>query len=115
MYLRRIEFRWQTGQTRNQIGAILAPMYRFHRQFDYRSRGRQAGRLSMNLVILLAAIGAFDLGVSLLSWLMHIRRATSNGYFLELCLVVSIVASLMLILAPAFHLNAVLRRLKAGS
>jgi len=98
--------------TQTQFGAILATMYRFHRQFDYRSRGRQTVRLSMHTLVLLAAIGAFDLGVSLLSWLMHIRRAANDGYFLELCLVVSIVASLMLILAPAFHLNAVLRRLK---
>lgn len=90
-------------------------MYRFHRQFDYGFKRNPNGRLSMNFVVLLMAIGAFDVGVSLLSWLMQIRRSGSAGYFLELCFAVSMVASLMLILVPAFHLQRLRHKMRTGA
>lgn len=69
----------------------------------------------MNFMVLLVAIGAFDVGVSLLSWLMQTRRGGGMGYFLELCFLVSLVASLMLILAPAFHLHTLSKGLRAAA
>ena len=97
------------------IRAILAAMYRFRRQFDERARNRPIGLLHLNLILLLIAAGATNLGICLVNWLMHIVKSGRVGDFIGLCFMVGMVASLVLILGPAFHLNVVVRRLRSDS
>jgi len=87
-------------------------MYRFRRQFDERTRKRPIGRLHLNLILLLIAAGATNFGICLVNWLMHIVKIGSVGDFIGLCFMVGMVASLVLILGPALHLNVVVRRLR---
>jgi len=97
------------------IRAILAAMYRFRRQFDERARNRPIGLLHLNLILLLIAAGATNFGICLVNWLMHLVKSGRVGDFIGLCFMVGMVASLVLILGPAFHLNVVVRRLRSDS
>ena len=90
-------------------------MYRFRRQFDERARNRPIGRLHLNLILLLIAAGATNFGICLVNWLMHIVKSGRVGDFIGLCFLVGMVASLVLILGPAFHLNVAVRRLRTNS
>jgi hypothetical protein len=90
-------------------------MYRFQRQFDPHPRKWAIGPLHLNLIFLLVAAGATDFGISLVNWLMQMVKNGGLGDFIGLCFMVGMVASLVLILGPAFYVNVALGRLRAAS
>jgi hypothetical protein len=90
-------------------------MYRFRRQFDQRSGDRPFVPLHLNLLILLMAAAATNLGICLVNWLMHLMKSGRLGDFVGLCFMVGMVASLVLILGPAVYLNVWIRRFPAGA
>ena len=47
-----------------RISAILSHMYRFHRQFDQRARNRLPSLMTLDVELLLVALGAIGLGVA---------------------------------------------------
>lgn len=108
-------FAWRPQANRasrspTRIGAILAAMYRYRRQFDQRSGSRNFGPLHLNLLILLIAAAATNLGICLVNWLMHLVKSGRLGDFIGLSFMVGMVASLVLILGPAIYLNVWIRR-----
>src|SRR5271163_1619110 len=90
-------------------------MYRFQRQFDPHPRKWAIGPLHLNLLMLLIAAGALNFGICLVNWLMQLVKNGSIADFIGLCFLVGMVASLVLILGPAFYVNVALGRLRAAS
>lgn len=90
-------------------------MYRFQRQFDQHRRKWAIGPLHLNLLMLLIAAGSLNFGICLVNWLMQLVKNGGIGDFIGLCFLVGMVASLVLILGPAFYANMAIHRLRAAS
>jgi hypothetical protein len=85
-------------------------MYRFRRQFDYRSQKRLPGLATLNIELLLIGIGSFGLGVCACLIVLWVRRA---DHFMLPIGILQTVAFSFLILGTVIVVNQVARRLRA--
>jgi hypothetical protein len=90
-------------------------MIRFRRQFDKLTYKRAISPMYMNALVFVVGVGGINLGICLLGLLMLYWRGHNANTALEVCYLVGIITSLFMILAPAIHANAAVRRPRAGS
>jgi hypothetical protein len=96
------------------VGALLAAMDFFHRQFDQQKPAQSHGQalLMFYLQIIMVAVGAFSIGLTIPLLISH--KMSGDWYGLVPWEITSVTVSLFLVLISVFGIRRLVRRLMAA-